>query len=115
MWAQEGQRHITAVLVGAGNRGDTYTTYAVENPELISIVAVCEPNPIRRERIAALHNIEPENAFSEWEELFAAHPDEALADAAIICTQDQYHKDPAVAFAGNGCELLPPLPNSVLL
>ena len=38
MWAQEGQRHITAVLVGAGNRGDTYTTYAVENPELISAI-----------------------------------------------------------------------------
>ena len=38
LWAQEGQRHITAVLVGAGNRGDTYTTYAVENPELISAI-----------------------------------------------------------------------------
>ena len=79
------------------------------------IIAVCEPNPIRRERIAALHNIEPENAFSEWEELFAAHPEKALADAAIICTQDQYHKDPAVAFAGNGCERPPsPASNSVL-
>ena len=31
------QRKITAVLVGAGNRGSTYTTYALENPELVQV------------------------------------------------------------------------------
>ena len=96
----EQQRKITAVLVGAGNRGDTYTTFALEHPELIQIVGVCDPNRTRRERIASLHSIPSSNVFASWEDLLAAHSEERLSDAVIICTQDQDHRDPACSFAG---------------
>jgi hypothetical protein len=87
-------RKITAVLVGAGNRGGTYTTYALENPELIQIVAVCDPNAVRRSRVAADHQILEENCYENWEDLLAG-PRPKLADAVLICTQDQAHLEPA--------------------
>lgn len=96
----EQQRKITAVLVGAGNRGNTYTTFALEHPELIQIVGVCDPNRTRRERIASLHSIPSSNVFASWEDLLATHSEKRLSDAVIICTQDQDHRDPACSFAG---------------
>ena len=100
---QQQQRKITAALVGAGNRGGTYTTFALENPDLIQIVAVADPNPVRRERLQAEHSIPASHAFSSWQELASL---ERQADAVLICTQDQEHLEPAVQFAGRKYHIL---------
>ena len=49
---------ITAVLFGAGLRGsNAYGPYALEYPDKLKFVAVAEPDPLRRERFAAAHDI----------------------------------------------------------
>ncbi len=85
---------ITAVIVGAGNRGTSvYGQYALNNPEELQIVAVAEPHPIRRKQFAQAHRISSSYQFKTWEDLLS---DSKLADAAFICTQDQMHTKPAL-------------------
>jgi len=42
-------RLVTAIVVGAGNRGQTYARYALEHPDLFRIVGVAEPRAYHRE------------------------------------------------------------------
>jgi len=41
---------ITAITLGAGNRGNVYGDYAVKYPDELDIVGVAEPIKIRRKR-----------------------------------------------------------------
>ena len=95
---------ITAVLAGAGNRGaHSYGPYALQYPDELNIVAVAEPDPVRRTRFAKAHEIPESRQFTTWEALLAA---EKLADAAIITTQDQMHTAPTLAALDLGYHVL---------
>jgi predicted dehydrogenase len=94
---------VEIVIVGAGNRGQTYAGYARDFPDQCRVVAVAEPRAEWRERLALEHQLPPERCFDTWEAL-AAQP--RLAHAAIIATQDALHLDPAVALAKLGYHLL---------
>lgn len=39
---------VTAILIGAGARGQIYARYAQEHPEELRIIAVAEPKADRR-------------------------------------------------------------------
>lgn len=82
---------ITAVLIGAGDRGRVYTKYGVEHPEHMTVVAVAEPNEEKRKQLQETHNIPDSHVYNSWEELLAQPK---LADAAIICTLDNMHYEP---------------------
>ncbi|WP_261300764.1 Gfo/Idh/MocA family protein [Paenibacillus andongensis] len=85
---------ITAILLGAGNRGaQAYAPYALNYPHELSIIAVAEPDEDRRAAFVAAHQISQEHAHADWEELLAQPK---LADIAIICTQDQMHYEPTL-------------------
>ena len=94
---------VTYLIVGAGNRGETYARYALECPEQAQVVAVAEPRQFQREALASDHEIPPEQCYTDWREV-AALP--RLADAVVIATQDTDHKEPAVAFANLGYHIL---------
>lgn len=96
-------KQITAVLIGAGNRGRTYTDYARRNPDKLKIIGVAEPVAALRENFAKQHNIPSENIFYSWEDVFAR---EKFADVAMICTQDRMHFEPAMAAIENGYDIL---------
>ncbi|MFP4395535.1 MAG: Gfo/Idh/MocA family protein, partial [Anaerolineales bacterium] len=97
---------VTAVLIGAGNRGaEAYGPYALRHPDEIGFVAVAEPRPERRARFAAEHQIPPERQYPTWEALLASGVGK-LADAALICTPDQLHVAPAMAAMALGYEVL---------
>lgn len=97
-------RQIKAVLIGAGGRGaETYGTYIIKRPNDIKIVAVCEPNEVRRNRIKAEHELEDSACFESWEDLLH-YP--KMADVALICTQDSMHYEPAVKLMERGYDLL---------
>ena len=95
---------IQAVLIGAGHRGmDAYGSYALQHPEEINIIAVAEPNQNRRGLFSARHNIDQKMQFESWEELFELPQ---LGEAALICTQDQMHTEPALAALKAGYHVL---------
>jgi predicted dehydrogenase len=95
---------LTAILIGAGNRGhDAYGSYALAHPDEIRFVAVAEPHDVRRARFAEAHAIPPERQFHTWEDLLARPQ---VADAALTCTQDHMHVEPAVAALEAGYNVL---------
>ncbi|NOZ26772.1 MAG: Gfo/Idh/MocA family oxidoreductase [Chloroflexi bacterium] len=97
-------RPLTAVLIGAGNRGsEAYGSYALAHPEQIRFVAVAEPHEGRRARFAQAHGIPPEHQFTTWEDLLARGK---IADAALVCTMDRMHVEPAVAALEAGYDVL---------
>jgi hypothetical protein len=58
---------VTAIVIGAGARGNTYGGYALKNPGEIAIVGVAEPVSLRNERFAEKHQILSQNRFVSWE------------------------------------------------
>ena len=90
-------------MVGFGGRGATYARYAMEHPEELEILAVADPNPVRRETAAQRHGIPADKLYTTWEEL-AAQP--KMADFAIVATQDNMHHGPALALIEKGYHLL---------
>ena len=96
-------RPLTAITLGAGNRGNVYGNYGIEYPEQLDIVGVAEPIPIRKERYMAKHNIAEENAFVTWEHVFEK---EKFADAIIITTPDDLHYGPCMKALEMGYHVL---------
>ena len=89
--------------MGAGSRGAVYAACARQHPGDVRIVAVAEPRPAHREKLAREHDLAADAAVADWREL-ADRP--RLADAVILATPDALHAEPAVAFAERGYHLL---------
>lgn len=85
---------IKVVLIGAGNRGETYTDIMRELPDKFQVVAVAEPVPSRRNHVKSLHLIPDELCFESYAQLFEKGK---IADLCIISTQDRMHYAPAMA------------------
>jgi predicted dehydrogenase len=95
---------VMAVAIGAGDRGTTaYAPYALQNPDELQIVAVVEPQKSRREKLAGIHGVPPENCFETPEEFFNKPK---IGSAAIICTSDKEHYGPAKAAMEKGYHVL---------
>lgn len=61
-------------------------------------MAIVEPNQGRRIALQTAQNIPDSACYSSWEEMLSQPK---VADAALICTQDQYHFKPTIkAFEG---------------
>lgn len=96
-------KKLTAVVAGFGGRGAIYSSYAMDHPDELEIVAVADPNPLRRETAQKRHHIGADRLYTTWEDL-AAQP--KLADFAIVATQDNMHCAPALALIEKGYHLL---------
>lgn len=94
---------VTIAIVGAGKRGEAYAAYAKTHPDQLQVVAVAEPRPLLRERLAKEYSIPPESCFDGYES-FAQQP--KLADAVAICTQDRQHLQPVELLAPKGYAIL---------
>jgi predicted dehydrogenase len=95
---------LTAVVVGAGNRGRlVYAAWALAHPDLLRLVAVAEPDDASRAALAAEHALPPARAFRDWRECLAAP---RLADVAIVATSDTLHVEPALAAIARGYDVL---------
>lgn len=96
-------KKMTAVVIGYGGRGATYAEYAVNFPEKLEIVAVADPQEIKRESAKKLHNLTDDQFYLDWRDL-ANQP--KMADIAIIATQDNEHYEPSLAMIEKGYHLL---------
>jgi predicted dehydrogenase len=106
----ETQKKITLIVIGAGNRGNTFSAYANENPNLAEIIGVAEPLQFRRQRFVKNfgQNIPEKNIFEDWKEV--AKREKVMfyfihiqfADAVVVTTPDRFHFEPVIAFANLG-------------
>jgi predicted dehydrogenase len=94
---------IQAVVLGYGNRGASYSDYAVKHPDELEIVAVADPIANRLQYAAQLHSLPEDRIFTDWRQI-ADQP--KMANFAIIATQDHMHLEPALAMIEKGYNLL---------
>ncbi|HEY0669016.1 MAG TPA: Gfo/Idh/MocA family oxidoreductase, partial [Sphingobacteriaceae bacterium] len=94
---------VTAITLGAGNRGTVYGNYAAGFPGELKIVGVAEPNTFRNDKYAAKHQIPAENRFITWEHVFNRPK---FADAIIITTPDNLHYAPCMKALEMGYDIL---------
>lgn len=97
------EKAVTAIVLGAGNRGNTYGGYSLKYPEHLDIIGVAEPIDIRRERYIDKHDIDSDNEFTTWEHVFERPK---FADAVIITTPDDLHYGPCMAALEKGYDIL---------
>ncbi len=93
---------IKFVLIGAGGRGTKYVTEGKHFPEM-DLVAVADPNPVRKNFIRDNFSLSEEHCY-EWGEDLLKQP--KMADIAIIATQDQQHFHLALQAIEKGYHLL---------
>lgn len=86
-------RKLKVVLVGAGNRGETYTDIMAQLKDKFEVIAVAEPIDSRRNAIKQKHNLPDEMCFTNWDDLFALGK---IADLALVTTMDRQHFEPAM-------------------
>lgn len=103
---------VTAVVLGAGARGNAYAEFALRHPEALRIVAVAEPNAARREAFASQHDLGESACFNSWEDLLNARK---LADTVINTTMDRTHYLSTLAALSRGYEVLLEEPMSPIL
>ncbi|MDC7289736.1 Gfo/Idh/MocA family oxidoreductase [Blautia schinkii] len=97
-------KQVTAVLIGAGLRGDhAYSSYALSHPEEFRVVAVAEPDEKRRKEFGKKHHIPEAMQFDTYEKLLSL---EKTADCAMVCTQDHMHYEPVMMALKKGYHVL---------
>ncbi|XP_069579522.1 putative oxidoreductase YteT [Brachyistius frenatus] len=94
---------VRLIVVGAGCRGEIYSQFASIHPDRLKVVAVADPRKFARTKLQQQHKIVEENVFEDWHSLIER---DKFADAVAICTPDRLHKEPAVAFAKKGYNVL---------
>ena len=94
---------ITAIIVGAGHRSFIYSELAKTNPEMLKIVGVADPNPIRRKKAMDYFGFKEDMCFENAEELAKKGK---LADTVINGTMDEQHLETAVPLLDAGYDML---------
>lgn len=96
-------KKIKVVLIGAGGRGTTYVREGMKHCPEMDLVAVADPDPVRRNFIRDNYGLQ-ESCCYESGELLLQQP--KIADAAIIATQDRNHYSLAMEAIRQGYHLL---------
>ncbi len=81
-------KKITAVVMGFGDRGQIYASYALKEPEKFEIVGVVDPDPVRVEKAKKLYRLKDENCFLNPEDFYARPK---FCDAVVNATMDSLH------------------------
>ena len=94
---------LTAILIGAGNRGELYARNMGEMEDKYKVIAVAEPIESRRNVIKERHGISEEMCFTDWKPLLEKGK---IADVAVIATMDKQHLEPTLAAIECGYDIL---------
>ncbi|HEY5564875.1 MAG TPA: Gfo/Idh/MocA family oxidoreductase [Rhodothermia bacterium] len=94
---------ITILIIGAGDRGTAYASYAGCRSDLVSIAEVADSRPYYRDRVAALYGVPASRVFADWREALAGP---GMADAVVIATSVREHAASAIAAAERGYHVL---------
>ena len=94
---------IRIVILGAGDRGRTYASYAKAYPDKVKVVGVADINPATAQKVAQDFGLPPEAVWGDWSEAVAAKPD---CDLMTVTMPDALHIEPAIAVLDAGYHLL---------
>ena len=97
------QKPVTAIIVGAGHRSFVYSELAITNPEMLKIVGVADPNPVRRKKAMEHFGFGEDMCFESAQELAKKGK---LADAVINGTMDEQHLETAIPLLDCGYDML---------
>lgn len=102
-------RTQTIVILGYGQRGKIYADYALNHPDEFKVGAIVDTDSSRRELAASKHSCP---IFSCYKDFLQAN---IPADIVAVATQDNDHKEHAVACMEKGYDLLleKPIANSI--
>jgi len=96
-------KKLSAIIIGYGNRGQTYAKYAIDHPDELEIKAVADPVSNKLEYVKKHHNLNNDMLFCDWKELTSLPK---FADFAIIATQDDMHYEPTLECIEKGYNIL---------
>lgn len=96
-------KKISAVVMGFGDRGQIYASYAKKEPEKFEIVGCVEPDPVRLEKAKREYGLKEENCFSD-PTLF--YKREKFCDAVINATMDNLHVETTLPLLQKGYDVL---------
>lgn len=96
-------RQVTVVVLGAGQRGRVYASYAKMYPNAMKVVGVADIIEDRARRMAAEHGIDDKYVFGDWSEALAVGK---FADAVVISLPDNTHYDPCMEALRMGYHIL---------
>lgn len=94
---------ITAIIVGAGHRSFVYSKLALTNPEMLKIVGVADPNPVRRKKAMDTFGFGEDMCFESAQELAKKGK---IADTVINGTMDEQHLETAIPLLNAGYDML---------
>ena len=89
------------VVFGYGARGQIYATFAKMYPDKFNLVAVIENNPERIQKANEMHENVP--VFNDYKTFLEK---KIQADIVAVATQDEQHKEHAIAMMQAGYDLL---------
>ena len=92
-----------AVLVGLGHRTACYASYANQSDDELKIVAIADPDPIRRKAFQDKWELPIDACFEDAESLAKAAP---VAEVAINGTMDEIHVDTTIPLLEAGYHVL---------
>ncbi len=93
-------KYSRVALLGAGNRGSrVYSDYILRHQDRLRLVAVAEPDRVRRQGVARKHGLASGDVFSSWEGLLSTRND---FDGVIVATMDQDHLEPTLSALESG-------------
>lgn len=96
-------KQITAIVIGAGNRGRLYASYAERFPDHLKIVGVSDILESRKDAMGDKHGIPQEHRFGHYREVFEVPK---FADVVIISTPDDKHIEPCLKAMELGYDVL---------
>lgn len=97
------EKPLTCIIIGAGNRGWTYSLYASSFPEQMKIVGIAEPVKNRQEKFREAYKLDEKNIFDTWEHVFERPK---FADFVIVSTIDKHHYGAAMKALERGYHVL---------
>lgn len=96
-------RKIACAVVGYGDRGSRYIDYALQCPEEAVMVAVVDPNPVRRDLAKKNHDLSDSQIFENLDDFLAAGIE---CDVVINATMDEMHYETGKAILEKGYNLM---------
>lgn len=96
-------KQYSAILIGAGLRGISYTNEMLKLKEKFKVIGVADPIENRRNFIKNQHGISDDMCFNSWQEVLSKPK---MADIAMICTMDDMHYEPAMKAIELGYNIL---------